>query len=104
MTKKFRIKHRLSSPYHSQTNRLVERFNQTLCEKLAKVADESDNWDEFIEPTLMAYHTTKYSTMGVTLFVFVYGRKAVLPIDEMPNMTIRNRMMQIVEEVSHIRE
>ena len=43
LIKKFRIKYRLSSPYHLQMNGLVERFNQTLCEKLAKVADESDN-------------------------------------------------------------
>jgi len=42
LTEKFRIKHRLFSPYHSQTNGLVERFNQTLCKKLAKLADETD--------------------------------------------------------------
>ncbi len=42
LTEKFRIKHHLSSPYHLQTNGLVERFNQTLCEKLAKLAEEID--------------------------------------------------------------
>src|SRR6266498_2377906 len=42
LTEKFRIKHRLSSPYHPQTNGLVERFNQTLCEKLAKLAEKMD--------------------------------------------------------------
>ncbi len=42
LTKKFRIRHYLSSPYHPQTNDLVERFNQTLCEKLAKLAEETD--------------------------------------------------------------
>ncbi len=42
LTKKFRIKHRLSLPYHPQINGLVERFNQTLCEKLAKLAEETD--------------------------------------------------------------
>ncbi len=82
----------------------MECFNQTLYEKLAKVADKSDNWDEFIEPTLMAYHIIKHSITGVTLFVLIYGREAVLPIDEMPSITIRDCMMQIVKEVSHIRE
>ncbi len=42
LTGKFRIKHHLSSPYHPQTNGLVERFNQTLCEKLAKLSEEID--------------------------------------------------------------
>ena len=42
LTEKFKIKHRLSSPYHPQTNSLVERFNQTLCEKLVKLAEETD--------------------------------------------------------------
>ncbi len=104
LTEKFRIKHRLSSLYYLQTNGLVKRFNQTLYEKLAKVADESDNWDEFIEPTLIAYHITKHSIIGVTLFVFVYGREAVIPIDETLSMMIRDRMLQIIEEVPYIRE
>ena len=42
LMEKFRIKHRLSSPYHPQTNGLVERFNQTLCKKLAKLSEETD--------------------------------------------------------------
>ena len=42
LTEKFRIKHWLSSLYHPQINDLVERFNQTLCEKLAKLSEEMD--------------------------------------------------------------
>ena len=56
LIEKFRIKYRLSSPYHPQINSLVERFNQTLCEKLAKLSEETDQWDEFVDPVLMAYH------------------------------------------------
>src|SRR6266540_709797 len=42
LIKRFRIKHSLSSPYHSQSNGLVERFNKTLCEGIAKLAKEVD--------------------------------------------------------------
>jgi len=104
LMRKFRIKHRLSSPYHPQTNGFVERFNQILCEKLAKLAEEMDQWDEFVDPVLMAYCTTKHSTTGVTLFLLTYGREAVLPIDETKPLIIHERMMSIVEKIFHIRE
>ncbi len=42
LTKSFRIKYSLSSSYHPQSNRLVERFNKTLCEEIAKLAKEVD--------------------------------------------------------------
>ena len=42
LTEKFKIKHHLSSLYYSQTNGLIERFNQTLYEKLVKLFKEMD--------------------------------------------------------------
>ena len=63
------------------------------------MAEETTMWDEFIDPALMVYRTTKHVTTGVTLFLLVYGREAVLPIDELYDLYMRDRMMQIVEEV-----
>ena len=68
------------------------------------MTEETTMWDEFIYPALMAYRTTKHATTGVTPFLLVYGREAVLPIDEPYDLRMRDRMMQIVEEVPHIRE
>ena len=42
LTKRFKVKHSLLSPYHPQSNGLVERFNKTLCEGIAKLAEEVD--------------------------------------------------------------
>ena len=52
----------------------------------------------------MVYRTTKHATTGVIPFLLVYGREAVLPIDEPYDLRMRDRMMQIVEEVPYIKE
>jgi hypothetical protein len=36
LVQKFEIKHLFSTPYHPQTNGLVERHNRTICESIAK--------------------------------------------------------------------
>jgi hypothetical protein len=77
---KFQIKHRFSSPYHPQTNGLVERFNKTLCTTLAKMEDIL-NWDRYISSALFAYRTTIHSTTRYTPFYLNYGRNPVTPLD-----------------------
>ena len=72
LLEKFQIRHLLSTPYHPQTNGLVERFNRTLCESLAKMSDKTNDWDLFIPPVLFAYRTTKHSTTKIEPFFMVY--------------------------------
>src|SRR3989337_844904 len=62
LCQKFEIKHKLSSLYHLETNGLVERFNRTLCESLAKVSENEDEWDKHVKSVLFAYRTTKHGT------------------------------------------
>jgi hypothetical protein len=107
LLEKFQIKHLLSTPYHPQTNGLVERFNRTLCESLAKMSNKTNDWDLFIPPVLFAYRTTKHSTTKVEPFFMVYGRSARLPMDELEEdnrMAENNRLHNLIDEVPHIRQ
>ena len=82
LCERFGVKHKLSTAYHSQTNGLVERFNRTLCEALAKFANENkDDWDLFVSSALFAYRTKRHNTTRHEPFYLLYGREAVLPIE-----------------------
>ena len=66
-----------TSPCHPQTDRLVERFNQTLKSKLRKTADkEGKDWDRYI-PYLYLLPTARevpQASMGFSPFELLFGR------------------------------
>ncbi|GBC00600.1 hypothetical protein RclHR1_03900017 [Rhizophagus clarus] len=104
----YQTKHRLTSPYRPQTNGMVERFNRTLGECIAKLVNsENKEWDQLVDATLFAYRTKKHSTTGFTPFYLVYGRQATLPIDlKLPNIQEKDeqnpllaRLYQLIENL-----
>ena len=102
LMKKFGVRHYFSIPYHPKTNGLVERFNKTLCESLAKLSDKKSNQDNFIAPTLFAYRTSKHMTTKMTPFYLTYGRKAKLLIDDinqLPEIKIVKCIEYILEKL-----
>ena len=106
LLEKFGIKHVFSTPYHPQTNGLVERFNRTLCESLSKLVKQTDEWDKYIAPVLFAYRTSKHSTTKISPFYLVNGREAKLPVDNLSDNleNINQRISTLINDLPHVRE
>jgi hypothetical protein len=108
----YQTKHRLTSAYRPQTNGMVERFNRTIGECIAKLVQEDNKeWDQFIDAVLLAYRTKKHKTTNKTPFYLVYGREATLPIDlKIPSRieyeeenSMQRRIYQLVVELEEER-
>ena len=60
------VKHKISAAYHPQTNGLDERFNQTLCNALTKMAEgKEEEWDKYIDAALFAYRYVIYNGVNM---------------------------------------
>ena len=71
-----------TTPYHPQTDGLVERFNGTLKAMLKKtVAEEGKDWDRLLPYLLFAYREVPQASTGFSPFELVYGRNVRGPLD-----------------------
>src|SRR6266540_2987465 len=104
LTEKFRVKHHRSTPYRPQVNGLVERFNKSLCDSLAKLVNESAEWDIFVEPALWAHRTSINSFTQLSPFMIVYGIQPQFSADQFQSHNLWDRMMQIVEGLPRLRD
>ncbi|PAA58172.1 hypothetical protein BOX15_Mlig011037g1, partial [Macrostomum lignano] len=76
------IKHTCTTPYHAQSNGLVERFNKQI-KSIVTCLIEKDHsdWDLLIPAALVAVRTSVNQTTGFTPHYLLFGREADLPID-----------------------
>ena len=69
-----------TSGYHPQTDGLVERFNSTLINMIAKSCDVKDrDWDDHLPYLLFAYRVSAQESTRESPFFLLYGRDARTP-------------------------
>eukprot|EP00731_Ephydatia_muelleri_P004049 Em0002g225a len=78
------IKKTRTTPYHPQSDGMVERFNRTLLNMLSiAVGEDEMSWDLQLPLLLLAYRTSVHDTTGTSPFELMYGREVRLPEDIM---------------------
>ena len=70
------------TPYHPQSDGLVERLNRTILSMLATtVKDHGEEWEVHLAKVCFAYNTSIHKSTGFTPFYLMYRRQARILID-----------------------
>ena len=76
------IKKTHTTPYHPQSDGLVERLNRTILSMLATtIKDHGEEWEHHLAKVCFAYNTSIHKSTGFTPFYLMYGRQARIPVD-----------------------
>ena len=71
------IKKIFTTPYHPQTDGVVERNNQTLVKIMSMyVATDQKNWDDVLSMAVYAHNTARHSTTQQTPYKMMFGVEA----------------------------
>ena len=77
----YHIQQTIISPYHPQSNGLVECGHESIVNSLAKYSKKPDDWVKNLMLALWADRISVRRSTGYSAFELVYGRECLLPVE-----------------------
>ena len=86
-----------TTPYHPESDGMVERFNRTLLMMLAMFAGKNrDDWDDLLPAVMMAYRSSVHESRGFSPYRLMFGEECTLPMD----IGLPTEQLETTEEIT----